>query len=129
MAKPMKQCEHPGCRTLVAYDTRYCEKHRKITNKWRYHKRMYDSDESKYQQFYKSSAWRKLSRRFLESNPVCVQCYQDGVIRKADVVDHVIEIKDDWSRRLDESNLQPLCYRHHNRKTRLAREQREQQTK
>ncbi|KLD61029.1 hypothetical protein WP50_05580 [Lactiplantibacillus plantarum] len=70
MAKPMKQCEHPGCRTLVAYDTRYCEKHRKATNKWRYHKRMYDSDESKYQQFYKSSAWRKLSRRFLESNPI-----------------------------------------------------------
>lgn len=129
MAKPMKQCEHPGCRTLVAYDTRYCEKHRKATNKWRYHKRMYDSDESKYQQFYKSSAWRKLSRRFLESNPVCVQCYQDGVIRKADVVDHVIEIKDDWSRRLDESNLQCLCLQHHNRKTRLAREQREQQTK
>lgn len=49
MAKPMKQCEHPGCRTLVAYDTRYCEKHHKATNKWRYHKRMYDSDESKYQ--------------------------------------------------------------------------------
>ncbi|WCJ49031.1 HNH endonuclease [Lactiplantibacillus plantarum] len=115
MAKPMKQCEHPGCRTLVAYG--------------RYHKRMYDSDESKYQQFYKSSAWRKLSRRFLESNPVCVQCYQDGVIRKADVVDHVIEIKDDWSRRLDESNLQPLCYRHHNRKTGLVREQRKQPTK
>ncbi|VDH11635.1 Prophage Lp3 protein 12 [Lactiplantibacillus plantarum] len=90
---------------------------------------MYDSDESRYQQFYKSSAWRKLSRRFLESNPVCVQCYQDGVIRKADVVDHVIEIKDDWSRRLDESNLQPLCYRHHNRKTGLVREQRKQQTK
>jgi len=58
-----------------------------------------------------------------------VQCYQDGVIRKADVVDHIVELRDDWSRRLDESNLRSLCHRHHQRKTRLAREAREQSTK
>ncbi|MGY5273851.1 HNH endonuclease [Lactiplantibacillus plantarum] len=129
MAKPMKQCNHAGCRTLVPYDERYCEKHQHKANAETYHKRMYDSDESKYQQFYKTAAWRRLSRRFLELNPVCIKCYEDGLIRKADVVDHVIEIKDDWSRRLDESNLQPLCYRHHNRKTGLVREQRKHQTK
>lgn len=129
MAKPLKQCEHPGCRTLVSYDVRYCEKHQHKANVETYHKRMYDSDESKYQKFYRLTAWRKLSRRFLENNPICVKCYQNGVIRKADVVDHVIEIRDDWSRRLDESNLQPLCYRHHNRKTGLVRKKREQQTK
>lgn len=125
MAKPMKQCNHAGCRQLVPYDVRYCDKHQHTTNAETYHKRMYGEHEGRYQHFYKSSQWRKLSRRFLENNPICVQCYQEGVIRKADVVDHVVELRDDWSRRLDESNLQPLCYRHHNIKSRKVREQRE----
>ncbi|MCT3575464.1 HNH endonuclease signature motif containing protein [Levilactobacillus brevis] len=124
MAKPMKQCNHAGCRQLVPYDVRYCDKHQHKANAETYHKRMYGEHEGRYQQFYKSSQWRKLSRRFLENNPICVQCYQDGVIRKADVVDHIVELRDDWSRRLDESNLQPLCYRHHNQKTKQARETR-----
>lgn len=124
--KPMKQCNHAGCRALVPYTERYCTKHKQALNKYRYHKRMYNSDESKYQQFYKSTAWRRLSRRFLENNPVCVRCYEQGIIRKANVVDHIEEVKDNWSRRLDESNMQPLCYRCHNRKTKVAKEKREQ---
>lgn len=124
MSVPMKQCNHAGCRTLVPFNQTYCERHRKALNKYRYHKRVYDSDESKYQQFYKTAAWRRLSRRFLERNPVCIKCYEDGVIRKADVVDHVVEIKDDWNRRLDESNLQPLCNHHHYIKTKQAKAKR-----
>ncbi|EJF00900.1 HNH endonuclease [Liquorilactobacillus mali] len=125
MSVPMKQCNHAGCRTLVPFNERYCVKHKQELNKYRYNKRMYNSNESKYQQFYKSTAWRRLSRRFLENNPICVKCYEDGVIRKADVVDHVQEVKDNWSRRLDESNLQALCNSHHNTKTRNERKKRE----
>ncbi|MDN7145346.1 HNH endonuclease [Liquorilactobacillus mali] len=128
MSVPMKQCNHAGCRTLVPFNERYCVKHKQALNKYRYNKRMYNSDESKYQQFYKSTAWRRLSRRFLENNPICVKCYEDGVIRKADVVDHVQEVKDNWSRRLDESNLQALCNSHHNTKTRNERKKREQKS-
>ncbi|PTM21078.1 endonuclease [Lactobacillus sp. PFC-70] len=129
MAKPMKFCNHAGCCQLVPYDVRYCPKHKHKANAETYHRRTYGEHEGRYQRFYRSSAWHKLSRRFLENNPVYIKCYEDGVIRKADVVDHVIELRDDWSRRLDESNLQPLCYRHHNQKTILAREQREKSTK
>ncbi len=128
MSVPMKQCNHAGCRMLVPFTERYCVKHKQALNRYRYHKRMYNSDESKYQQFYKSTAWRRLSRRFLENNPVCVKCYEDGVIRKANVVDHVQEVKDNWSRRLDESNLQALCNYHHNKKTRNERKKREQKS-
>ncbi|WP_057745739.1 HNH endonuclease [Liquorilactobacillus capillatus] len=124
--KPVKQCNHAGCRELVPFNERYCSKHKQTYNKQVYYTRTYDSNESKMQQFYHSAAWRRLSRRFLENNPVCVKCYEDGVIRKADVVDHVQEVKDNWSRRLDESNLQALCNVHHNAKTRNERKKREQ---
>jgi 5-methylcytosine-specific restriction endonuclease McrA len=85
---------------------------------------MYQSDESKRVQFYQSTAWRKLSRRWLTSNPICQSCWQQGIIRKADVVDHIIELKDDWSRRLDETNLQSLCYKCHIEKTNKERAKR-----
>jgi 5-methylcytosine-specific restriction protein A len=35
----------------------------------------------------------------------------------ADVVDHIIPIEVDWSKRLDKSNLQPLCHSCHAKKT------------
>lgn len=123
--KPMKQCNWAGCNNIVPYDERYCEKHKKHINKYRYHKRMYASDESKYQQFYKSTQWRKMSRHWLERNPICVKCYEQGIIRPAQIVDHVHEIKDDWSRRLDETNLQSLCRTCHNRKTKAEKLKRE----
>lgn len=121
----MKQCSHAGCRNLIPFNERYCTKHKLQGSKEKYRRRMYDSDESKYQRFYKSNAWRKLSHRVLQNNPVCRSCYEQGIIRKADVVDHIVEVKDNWARRLDESNLQPLCYACHNRKTRIAKEKRQ----
>lgn len=126
--KPMKQCNHAGCNVLVAYDQRYCDKHQHAINKYRYHKRQYASDESKYQQFYKSRAWRKLSHKWLASNPICVECYRQGIIRPAQIVDHITELKDDYSRRLDTTNLQSLCRACHNRKTADEKHKRESET-
>ena len=122
--KPLKQCNHAGCNALIPYDQRYCSKHQREINKYRYHKRQYASNESKYQQFYKSTAWRKLSRHWLEKNPICVKCYKQGIIRPAQIVDHITEIKDDWSKRLDASNLQSLCRVCHNHKTAIERRKR-----
>ena len=46
------------------------------------------------------------------------------IIRKTDVVDHITELRDDWSKRLDDSNFMSLCHRHHNAKTREERRKR-----
>ncbi|UCN18389.1 HNH endonuclease [Limosilactobacillus reuteri] len=59
-------------------------------------------------------------------HPLCVNCEAHGIYRKGDLVDHIIELRDDWSKRLDTDNLQTLCYACHNRKTRQAKHRRQQ---
>ncbi|MEC2504384.1 HNH endonuclease, partial [Bacillus cereus] len=39
------------------------------------------------------------------------------IIKIGDVVDHIIPIRVDWSKRLEPSNLQTLCHACHNKKT------------
>lgn len=134
----MKLCSAAGCFNRVPLGVKYCEKHRKAfetyqgqlhdkdskvtperhrNNQQRYYERMYGEKEGKYQRFYHSTAWRKTSRRWLQNNPVCVECLKHGIIKRGEIVDHIIPIRVDWSKRLDISNLQTLCKAHHNRKT------------
>ena len=130
MSKPMHLCNHPGCMTLIPYDQRYCEKHeyrkpidqadskeRHRINKATSRRRITSKHEGKYQRFYRSAAWKKLSHHWLMMHPLCVACEARGIYRKGDLVDHITELRDDWSKRLDPSNLQTLCYACHNRKT------------
>ena len=51
-------------------------------------------------------------------------CLEIDITKPADVVDHVIELTDDWSKRLDPDNLQSLCHVCHNSKTRHERKKR-----
>ncbi len=48
----------------------------------------------------------------LEHDFICVSCGN-----QATMVDHIVPTKIDWARRLDKSNLQPLCDACHNQKT------------
>ena len=48
---------------------------------------------------------------------LCVQCRSNGIIKIGDVVDHIIPIRVDWSKRLEPINLQTLCHACHNKKT------------
>ena len=48
---------------------------------------------------------------------LCQDCLDIGITEVARVVDHVIELKDNWDLRLDDDNLRPLCQTCHNRKT------------
>ncbi|WP_367341786.1 HNH endonuclease [Limosilactobacillus sp.] len=146
----MKLCKEPGCNKPIPMDTDYCQIHaemhkrqarqpyyneaqrqqqtreKHLTNKQIYHKRMYASDESQAQQFYKTTAWKHMSRLFLENNPVCIECLKHGIVRKADVADHIVPIRKDWSKRLDMNNLQPLCAKHHWQKTQKEIKERQQ---
>ena len=46
-----------------------------------------------------------------------VQCRSKDIIKIGDVVDHIIPIRVDWSKRLEPTNLQTLCHACHNKKT------------
>jgi 5-methylcytosine-specific restriction protein A len=63
------------------------------------------------------STWERLRKSYLARNPLCVLCLEAGHIVQATVADHIIRVRDAPERRLDESNLRPLCKRHHDAHT------------
>ncbi len=61
--------------------------------------------------------WRLARRAYLREHPLCVECKSQGVVRAAQVVDHIVPHRGDAMLFWDESNWQPLCVPHHNAKT------------
>ncbi|EOI42832.1 hypothetical protein UIS_00691 [Enterococcus faecium EnGen0313] len=121
--KPRRLCNKAGCRTLVDYNESYCDKHRPTkVSTTTYQQRKEQG--GKYFWFYKSKPWKHASYQYRLNNPCCEKCLKAGIVRKADVVDHIIEIRDDYSKRLDEENLQSLCHACHNQKTAVERQKR-----
>lgn len=119
---PMKQCNHAGCRVKVPHNTAYCTKHTKVKGKRVYEDRV--AKDEKYLRFYNSKQWRSASYQYRLNNPICEECERVGTIRKADVVDHIIEIKDNYTLRLNKTNFKSLCHYHHNIKTEFERKKR-----
>lgn len=62
--------------------------------------------------------WRKLRDAHLSMSPLCIECLNDEIVEVAVDVDHVIPISVWPEGRLVASNLQSLCRKHHNEKTR-----------
>lgn len=122
---PLQTCNHVGCTALIPYNQRYCKKHledslqpeKHAERKWNYdyRKKVY----GKYQKFYHSYRWTKLSRNYRAKHPFCVRCYQRGLYTRARAVDHIIPIRtqEGWRKRWDENNFQSLCIPCHNQKT------------
>lgn len=119
MKKSKKPCTYPRCPKLT--ESTYCEHHQQMKQReqadTQRHYDKYQRDERS-TSFYKSKAWRELRDvAFRRDNGLCVQCRNDKMIKVADVVDHIIPIKNDWNKRLDIGNLQSLCHSCHNKKT------------
>lgn len=67
-------------------------------------------------QFYQSAAWSKVRLMALErDNYLCQECFQNKRLTKADVVHHIIEVRDDFTKALELDNLVSICHKHHNR--------------
>jgi len=64
-----------------------------------------------------NAKWKRLSKAFLRKNPLCVRCLSEGRYVQADVVDHIIPHRGDHELMWDQSNWQPLCKPHHDKKT------------
>ena len=66
--------------------------------------------------FYASKAWRTVREIVLiRDNYLCQQCLKRNIIRTADAVHHIKELKDYPELALDESNLEGICNACHNK--------------
>ena len=82
-------------------------KKRKLTNTWQ---------TKEHNSFYSSAKWRKFREIYLKKHPLCIHCKRIDITMRATVIDHVKPIKQGGDP-FDESNLQPLCMIHHNKKS------------
>lgn len=71
----------------------------KARNSPRRTRQIYDSD------------WERLAARHRRLFPLCVV---KGCRKKAQHVDHIVSVREAPERRLDATNLQSLCHKHHN---------------
>ncbi len=109
---PKKICNFPSCNTLINMDQTHCKDHG--TSDIVYSKYNRDPMSAK---FYNSSPWRKKRKEIMQIyGGLCQVCLSNEVTKPADVVDHIIELKDDDRLALDNDNLVPLCHACHNSK-------------
>lgn len=125
----MKICASAGCRkTTRKRFCASCQQKADEISKRSAKKRARSSTSrggDKYKAFYGSPAWKALRERKLKQDPLCEVCKANGFIREGKDIDHVVEIKDDFSLRLDITNLRTNCRSCHMAKTARARKERE----
>ena len=116
---PVRKCNKVNCNELINFNESYCDEHKQLSKQ---SNKDYDSLRNKrdnqYRKFYNSKAWKDARHiSMLRHDSLCQECLRNGLYTQADVIDHIVELRDDYSRRLDQSNLEPLCHDCHNKKT------------
>ena len=100
-----------------SYTQTELQDYRKANTK-RYNQEVRQNGRNKeYTAFYNSTQWRKLRQQVLiRDNYLCQHCLAEGVVNDKDlIVHHKIELKRDWSKRLDMENLEVVCFSCHNK--------------
>lgn len=83
-----------------------------------YNKRVrFNKDNKKYFDFYNTIHWKRMSKYIKNKyNEVCLKCLlKYKILTPSDVAHHIVPIREDYSKRLEEKNLIPLCHGCHNR--------------
>ncbi len=106
---PKKICNFQGCHNTINYTETYCEKHKKT--KTERHK-TYDEfrRNKKSAEFYHTDEWTKTREVVLNNfNHIDIYAYYvEHKILAANIVHHVIELNDDWTKKLNLDNLIPV---------------------
>ena len=105
---PDHPCAHPGCPRLVPRGKKYCDEHAT-----QHPEEIRPAAARGY-----GARWNKARKRFLEKNPLCVECLKAGRYVKATDVDHIVPHRGDPKLFWDGGNWQALCHRCHSVKTR-----------
>jgi len=109
--KPARPCRQPGCPGLTNDHTGYCDKHKPQVLKQQNSERP-SANERGY-----TYRWHKVSRLYLQANPLCAECLKEGRTTAASVVDHIKPHKGNQALFWDENNWQSMCRPHHDKKT------------
>ncbi len=107
------RCRHRGCPAATRHG--YCDQHVQE----RYH-RVADRQRGSSSERGYDQRWRHVRDIYVRQHPICEVCLEQGTVTLESTlieVDHIIPIMIDPSRRLDSTNLQSLCRRHHQLKT------------
>jgi 5-methylcytosine-specific restriction enzyme A len=113
---PLSPCAAPRCPGRAPFGKRFCAAHETATRKASSVERSRDPLTR-----YNDAPWRRLRQAWLNAHPLCVACEAEGRVTVAQVVDHLVAVVDDPSRRLDWSNLRSLCKSCHDRHTAKTR--------
>jgi len=117
MKRALKPCNEFGCGQLTREV--YCTTHQDGGKEEALDKRReYDRviRPAYITRFYNTGDWIRLRVLAMErDNHLCQRCLKSKQLQAAHVVHHLIEVRDDWSKRLDLSNLESLCHTCHNR--------------
>lgn len=117
---PRKICAVCGCDEIAVDGEARCEEHLADQREVRNAKRaaaQQTEHAAAARRLYSNPKWVKASRRWLQLNPLCVDCGELGVVEVATDVDHIVPHKGDLGRFWDRKNWQSLCHRCHSRKT------------
>tara|TARA_R100000742_G_C4279010_1_gene102647 strand:- start:17 stop:373 length:357 start_codon:yes stop_codon:yes gene_type:complete len=71
--------------------------------------------------FYNNSKWRSKRAYFIRRNPLCKLCGDKGIVKGAEVIDHITPIRQGGDM-YNDTNLQPLCKVCHDKKSRQERD-------
>lgn len=120
----------PRCGTFTQAGITYCDKCRPVAEaqaaeamerKRAYKQRQYNSNynkrrDPKYLTFYRSSAWKTMSRAYLQSVGYKCEAKLESCTKLAVEVHHIkaIQTEDGWNDRLTWGNLQAVCTSCHN---------------
>jgi 5-methylcytosine-specific restriction protein A len=107
-SRPLRPCNHPGCRKLV--QSGYCEDHKKDI-------KQYDRFRGTAAERGYDNKWQVYRKSYLQVHPLCIECMKEKRIEPATVIDHIIPHKGNMVLFWDHNNHQSLCKRHHDIKT------------
>lgn len=110
MNKARKYCAAFPC-NQIAVNGAYCAEHKPA------------AAPKETDSFYLSVSWRRFRNWYLKNHSLCEQCEREGRLIPADMVDHVIEIKDGGAL-TSEENAESLCWKCHAVKTARAKNHR-----
>lgn len=106
-----KVCNKPGCGRTAIEGKDYCQRHIAMQSE---KKKVFTKrgKSGQYHNLYNSVRWRTTSKEFLQKYPTCFLCG-----KPARIADHIQPHRGDLNLFYDDSNLQPMCWSCHSRKT------------
>ncbi|BEP28803.1 HNH endonuclease [Helicovermis profundi] len=114
-----KICLGKGCNNLVDRTEKYCltcSKKRVIEKRENNRKYDHHNRDKKIKNFYHSKAWKKFREGILiRDNYLCQECLKENIITNAEIVHHIVEVREDFEKRFVYDNCFSVCKACHNR--------------